>query len=80
MALTDGGGTLVLANLRLEEMFGYPHAELAGRPALETSMCAGSAMTAWRPVHRTGQMSVSMTAARWRAGGTCRQHGGAWCV
>ena len=32
VALTDGGGTLVLANLRLEEMFGYPHAELTGRP------------------------------------------------
>jgi anti-anti-sigma factor len=32
VALTDGGGTLVLANLRLEEMFGYPHAELIGRP------------------------------------------------
>ena len=32
VALTDGGGALVLANLRLEEMFGYAHAELAGRP------------------------------------------------
>ena len=32
VALTDGGGTLALANLRLEEMFGYTHAELTGRP------------------------------------------------
>ena len=32
VALTDGGGALVLANLRLEEMFGYPHGELTGRP------------------------------------------------
>ena len=32
MALTDDGGTLALANLRLEEMFGYEHAELIGRP------------------------------------------------
>ena len=32
VALTDGGGTLVLANLRLEEMFGYPHAELTRPP------------------------------------------------
>ena len=31
VALTDGGGTLALANLRLEEMFGYAHAELIGR-------------------------------------------------
>ncbi len=40
VALTDGGGTLVLANLRLEEMFGYPHAELTGRP-VETLIPAG---------------------------------------
>ncbi len=32
VALTDGDGTLALANLRLEEMFGYAHAELIGRP------------------------------------------------
>jgi PAS domain-containing protein len=32
VALTDDGGTLALANLRLEEMFGYEHAELIGRP------------------------------------------------
>ena len=32
VALTDGGGTLALANRRLEEMFGYAHAELTGRP------------------------------------------------
>ena len=32
VALTDADGTLALANLRLEEMFGYPHAELIGRP------------------------------------------------
>jgi anti-anti-sigma factor len=32
VALTDGGGMLALANLRLEEMFGYEHAELIGRP------------------------------------------------
>ena len=31
VALTDGGGTLALANLRLEEMFGYEHGELIGR-------------------------------------------------
>jgi PAS domain-containing protein len=32
VALIDGGGTLAQANLRLEEMFGYPHGELTGRP------------------------------------------------
>ena len=32
VALTDRGGTLALANLRLEEMFGYAHGELTGRP------------------------------------------------
>jgi anti-anti-sigma factor len=32
VALTDGRGALALANLRLEEMFGYAHAELIGRP------------------------------------------------
>ena len=32
VALSDGGGTLALANLRLEEMLGYQHAELIGRP------------------------------------------------
>jgi anti-anti-sigma factor len=32
VALADGDGTLVLANRRLEEMFGYPCSELAGYP------------------------------------------------
>ena len=40
VALTDGGGTLALANLRLEEMFGYEHAELVGRP-VESLVPAG---------------------------------------
>ena len=31
VALTDGGGTLVLANLRLEEMLGYAPGELTSR-------------------------------------------------
>jgi anti-anti-sigma factor len=30
VALADGDGTIVLANRRLEEMFGYPYTELAG--------------------------------------------------
>jgi len=32
LALTDGAGTLVLVNRRLEEMFGYDSAELLGSP------------------------------------------------
>ena len=32
VALTDAGGTIALANLRLEEMFGYQHGELIGHP------------------------------------------------
>jgi anti-anti-sigma factor len=32
VALADGDGTLVLANRRLEEMFGYPSTELTGYP------------------------------------------------
>jgi anti-anti-sigma factor len=32
VALTDGGGTLVLANRQLEKMFGYLPAELTGQP------------------------------------------------
>ena len=32
VALADGEGTLVLASRRLEEMFGYQHAELTGQP------------------------------------------------
>jgi PAS domain S-box-containing protein len=32
VALADSDGTLVLANRRLEEMFGYPYNELAGHP------------------------------------------------
>jgi PAS domain S-box-containing protein len=32
VALADGDGTVVLANRRLEEMFGYPYAELVGYP------------------------------------------------
>jgi anti-anti-sigma factor len=32
VALADGGGTLVLANQRLEEMFGYRPGELTGQP------------------------------------------------
>ena len=31
VALADGEGTLVLTSRRLEEMFGYPHAELTGQ-------------------------------------------------
>jgi anti-anti-sigma factor len=31
VALADGDGTIALANTRLEEMFGYQHAELVGR-------------------------------------------------
>jgi len=40
VALTDDGGTLALANLRLEEMFGYAHGELTGRP-VESLIPAG---------------------------------------
>jgi anti-anti-sigma factor len=32
VALADGDGTLVLANRRLEQMFGYPYTELVGYP------------------------------------------------
>ena len=32
VALADGGGTIRLANSRLEEMFGYRHGQLTGRP------------------------------------------------
>ena len=32
VALADGSGAIVLANTRLEEMFGYPRGELTGRP------------------------------------------------
>lgn len=32
LALVDGDGTITLASTRLEEMFGYQHAELIGRP------------------------------------------------
>ena len=32
VALVDSHGALALANVRLEEMFGYAHAELIGRP------------------------------------------------
>ena len=32
VALADGGGTIRLANSRLEEMFGYRHGEMTGHP------------------------------------------------
>ncbi len=32
VVLADGDGTIALANLRVEEMFGYAHGELAGQP------------------------------------------------
>jgi anti-anti-sigma factor len=32
VVLTDGDGVVVLVNRRLEDMFGYEHGELAGRP------------------------------------------------
>ncbi len=32
VVLADGHGTIALANTRLEELFGYQHAELIGRP------------------------------------------------
>ena len=40
VALTGGDGTVALVNLRLEEMFGYEHAELIGRP-VESLIPAG---------------------------------------
>jgi len=46
LALTDGAGTLVLVNRRLQEMFGYDSAELLGRP-VELLIPAG-----FRAVHR----------------------------
>src|SRR6266568_2738904 len=46
LALTDGAGTLVLVNRRLEEMFGYDSAELLGNP-VELLIPAGL-----RAVHR----------------------------
>jgi len=46
VALADSRGALMLANLRLEEMFGYQHAELIGRP-VESLMPADL-----RAVHR----------------------------
>lgn len=46
LALTDGAGTLVLVNRRLEEMFGYDSAELLGSP-VELLIPAGL-----RAVHR----------------------------
>jgi PAS domain S-box-containing protein len=32
VALADSGGAIALANTRLEQMFGYQHAELLGQP------------------------------------------------
>ena len=52
VALSDGGGTLALANLRLEEMFGYAHAELIGRP-VESLVPAG--LQAGHRGHRTAR-------------------------
>jgi anti-anti-sigma factor len=40
VALADGNGAVALANLRLEQMFGYEHAELLGHP-VESLVPAG---------------------------------------
>jgi PAS domain S-box-containing protein len=40
VALTDNRGLLALVNLRMEEMFGYEHAEMIGRP-VESLVPAG---------------------------------------
>ena len=51
LALTDGAGTLVLVNRRMQEMFGYDRAELVGSP-VERLMPAG--IQAARRDHRAG--------------------------
>jgi anti-sigma B factor antagonist len=52
VALADGRGALVLANLRLEEMFGYAHAELIGCP-VESLREAARPYTASSPGRHT---------------------------
>ena len=51
LALTDGAGTLVLVNRRMQEMFGYDRAELVGSP-VERLMPAG--LRAAHRDHRAG--------------------------
>ena len=51
VALTDGGGTLALANPRLEDMFGYARGKLTGRPV--ESLIPGELQAAHRG-HRAG--------------------------
>jgi anti-anti-sigma factor len=51
VTLTDDNGVLVLANRRLEEMFGYEHGELAGQP-VET-LIPGDLQQVHR-IHRAG--------------------------
>lgn len=57
VALADGNGTLVLVNRRLEEMFGYAHAELLGQPF-------GSLIPADRQTVRRGPLRAEGQAGR----------------
>ena len=71
VALTDGGGTLALANLRLEEMFGYAHGELTGRPVdllvpfgLRAAHCGHRAAYARAPTARPMGAGARLVALR----------------
>jgi PAS domain S-box-containing protein len=55
VALTDDAGILALANRRLEEMFGYEHAELIGQPV--ESLIPADLRAAHRS-HRAGSAQV----------------------
>jgi anti-anti-sigma factor len=59
VALADGDGTLVLANRRLEEMFGYPYTELTGCP-VERLIPAGARLTGLRKDGTTFPAEVSL--------------------
>ena len=75
VALTDGDGTLALANLRLEEMFGYAHAELIGRPVeslvpVELQAAHGDHRAAYAQAPRVRPMGAEARLVALRKDGT----------
>ena len=66
VALTGGGGTLALANLRLVEMFGYTHGELTGCP-VESLVPADlrAAHRGYRAAHAQAPRARPMGAGAW---------------
>jgi PAS domain S-box-containing protein len=75
VALTDSNGAIALANTRLEQMFGYQHAELLGKPIefllpVDLEAAHGSHRARHAPAPRTRPMDAGARLVGLRKDGT----------